>query len=260
MAERVVITGIGAVTPVGLDRETTWQALLAGRSGVGPLTAFDASGLSTRIAAQVTGFDPANVLEGKRLRRSARFTQFAVAAAREAVLDAALTVDASNSFRVAVVVNAAVAGFDTIEAATRSIDAGRRLSPYFVASSLTNMPALRDRHRPGRARTGHRQRPGLRERHVRAGRGPPAAAQRGRRRGDLRRHRRGDHRELLHRAGDDGRPVQAQRRARCGQPSVRRGAGRLRLRRGLRDHGAGDWPNTPPGAGPAATPRSRAGR
>lgn len=141
MAERVVITGIGAVTPVGLDRETTWQALLAGRSGVGPLTAFDASGLSTRIAAQVTGFDPANVLEGKRLRRSARFTQFAVAAAREAVLDAALTVDESNSSRVAVVVNAAVAGFDTIEAATRSIDAGRRLSPYFVASSLTNMPA-----------------------------------------------------------------------------------------------------------------------
>ncbi|MDT4995140.1 MAG: 3-oxoacyl-[acyl-carrier-protein] synthase [Actinoplanes sp.] len=141
MAERVVITGIGAVTPLGLDRETTWQALLAGRSGVAAITAFDASGLGTRIAAQVTGFDPANVLEGKRLRRSARFTQFAVAAAREAVLDAGLVIDGSNSARVAVVINAAVAGFDTIENATRSIVAGRRLSPYFVASSLTNMPA-----------------------------------------------------------------------------------------------------------------------
>jgi 3-oxoacyl-[acyl-carrier-protein] synthase II len=141
MAERVVITGIGAVTPLGLDRETTWQALLAGRSGVGPITAFDASGLPTQIAAQVTGFDPTTVLEGKRLRRSARFTQFAVAAAREAVLDAGLTVDASNSARVGVVINAAVAGFDTIESATRSIVDGKRLSPYFVASSLTNMPA-----------------------------------------------------------------------------------------------------------------------
>ena len=143
MTERVVITGIGAVTPVGLDRETTWQALLAGRSGVGAITAFDASGLSTRIAAQVTGFDPANVLQGKRLRRSARFTQFAVAAAREAVLDAELTIDPARSGRVGVVINAAVAGFDTIEAATRSVlePDFTRLSPYFVASSLTNMPA-----------------------------------------------------------------------------------------------------------------------
>jgi len=140
---RVVITGIGAVTPVGLDRETTWQALLAGRSGVGPITAFDASRLSTRIAAQVTGFDPAAVLEGKRLRRSARFTQFAVAAAREAVLDAELTIDPAASDRVGVVINAAVAGFDTIEAATRTLFAPEpgRVSPYFVASSLTNMPA-----------------------------------------------------------------------------------------------------------------------
>jgi 3-oxoacyl-[acyl-carrier-protein] synthase II len=141
--ERVVITGIGAVTPVGLDRETTWQALLAGRSGVTAITAFDASRLPVKVAAQVTGFDPRSILEGKRLRRSARFTQFAVAAAREAVLDAELTVDRADSGRVGVVINAAVAGFDTIEAATRLIVDGetRKLSPYFVASSLTNMPA-----------------------------------------------------------------------------------------------------------------------
>jgi 3-oxoacyl-[acyl-carrier-protein] synthase II len=141
--ERVVITGIGAVTPVGLDRETTWQALLAGRSGVAAITAFDASRLPTQVAAQVTGFDPSTVLQGKRLRRAARFTQFAVAAAREAVLDAELTIEPANAGRVGVVINAAVAGFDTIEAATRLLVAGdaRRLSPYFVASSLTNMPA-----------------------------------------------------------------------------------------------------------------------
>jgi 3-oxoacyl-[acyl-carrier-protein] synthase II len=102
-----------------------------------------------RIAAEVTGFDPAAVLDTKRLRRTARFTQFAIAAAREAVDHAGLLVDREETGqgvapgRVGVVVNAAVAGFDTVERATRSLldpDAGR-LSPYFVASSLTNMPA-----------------------------------------------------------------------------------------------------------------------
>ncbi|MEV4343030.1 beta-ketoacyl-ACP synthase II [Actinoplanes sp. NPDC049596] len=138
MAADVVITGIGAVTPVGNDRESTWSALLAGTSGVAPITSFDASPLPTRIAAEVKGFDPGAYLEGKRLRRSARFTQLAVAAAREAVADAELTLDPD---RTGVVINAAVAGFDTIERATRTMDDDRRLGPYFVASSLTNMPA-----------------------------------------------------------------------------------------------------------------------
>ncbi|MGH3439025.1 MAG: beta-ketoacyl-ACP synthase II [Sciscionella sp.] len=143
MASHVVLTGFGAISPVGNDRPTTWRRLVAGASGVGPITAFDAENLAVRIAAEVDGFDPASVLQGKRLRRSARFSQFAVAAAREAVADAGLVVDDGNADRVGVVVNAAVAGFDTVEAATRrmlDVDAGR-LSPYFVSSSLTNMPA-----------------------------------------------------------------------------------------------------------------------
>src|SRR6201986_2493668 len=99
MPEPVVITGIGAVTPVGLDRESTWSALLAGTSGVGPITQFDPGNLATKIAAEVKGFDPSTVLEGKRLRRSARFTQFAVKAAREAIADAGLapTADAGGA-------------------------------------------------------------------------------------------------------------------------------------------------------------------
>lgn len=155
----VVITGFGAITPVGNDRESTWQALLAGQSGVATITAFDSSELSVHIAAEVKGFDPSRVLTGKRLRRSARFTQLAVAAAREAALDAGLIpaeadrprderdkvdpVDGIDPHRVGVVINAAVAGFDTIEHATRQVlgDAPGRLSPYFVSSSLTNMPA-----------------------------------------------------------------------------------------------------------------------
>jgi 3-oxoacyl-[acyl-carrier-protein] synthase II len=144
---RIVITGIGAVTPLGNDRESTWRGLLDGRSGVAEITAFDSTDSPVRIAAEVKGFDPATVLEGKRLRRSARFTQLAVAAAREAVDDARLSIGEgpgqSAPDRVGVVVNAAVAGFDTVERATRQLVGGAasRLNPYFVSSSLTNMPA-----------------------------------------------------------------------------------------------------------------------
>jgi 3-oxoacyl-[acyl-carrier-protein] synthase II len=143
----VVITGIGAVTPAGIGREETWQNLLAGRSGVGPITAFDATGLATRIAAEVKGFDPRHYLDPKRVRRSARFSQFAVAAAREAVGDAKLEVgtdQGADATRIGVVVNAAVAGFDTVEAATRGLLAEPEPvvpNSYFVPSSLTNMPA-----------------------------------------------------------------------------------------------------------------------
>jgi 3-oxoacyl-[acyl-carrier-protein] synthase II len=137
--EQVVITGFGAITPVGNDRESTWQSLTAGNSGVGPITAFDASDLAVGIAAEVRDFDPAQYLDRRRLRRTARFAQFAVAAAREAVEDAGL--DIGSGADVGVVVNAAVAGFDTIEDAARRLVDGQALSPYFVPSSLTNMPA-----------------------------------------------------------------------------------------------------------------------
>lgn len=141
--DQVVVTGFGAITPLGLDRESTWDGLVAGRSGVGPISAFDASGLPVQIAAEVRDFDPATVLEGKRLRRSARFTQMAVSAAREAVEHAKLVLDAEDRARIGVVVNAAVAGFDTVEAATRTLlrPGGGKLHPHFVSSSLTNMPA-----------------------------------------------------------------------------------------------------------------------
>lgn len=140
----VVLTGFGAVTPVGNDRESTWRSLVEGRSGAGPITAFDASTLPVRIAAEVRGFDPASLLDRKRLRRTTRHTQLAIAATREAVADARLAIGdgGEDPARVGVVINAAVAGFSAVEAATRQLAAGdTRLSPYFVASSLTNMPA-----------------------------------------------------------------------------------------------------------------------
>jgi 3-oxoacyl-[acyl-carrier-protein] synthase II len=140
---QVVVTGFGAITPVGNDRETTWQALVKGVSGIDTITAFDPSGLPTRIAGEVKGFDPAALLDTKRVRRSARFSQLAIAAAREAVADAGLSLAGELADRTGVVVNCAVAGMGEIESATRKL-AGLepgRVSPYFVSSVIPNMAA-----------------------------------------------------------------------------------------------------------------------
>ena len=143
MIEPAVITGFGAITPVGNDRESTWQALLKGRSGVRAITAFDPSGFATRIAGQVTGFDASDFLDAKRFARTARFSQFAIAAAREAIADAGLVIGTDNAERIAVVVNCGVAGMGETEAAARHLASAApgRLSPYFVPSVIPNMAA-----------------------------------------------------------------------------------------------------------------------
>ncbi|HEY2278935.1 MAG TPA: beta-ketoacyl-ACP synthase II [Streptosporangiaceae bacterium] len=139
----MVVTGLGAVTPVGNDRESTWQALVKGISGVDTITAFDPSGLPTQIAGEVKNFDPAALLDTKRLRRSARFSQLAIAAGREAVADAGLVLDEDLKTRTGVVVNLAVAGMGEVEAATRQLAGPEpgRLSPYYVSSVIPNMAA-----------------------------------------------------------------------------------------------------------------------
>lgn len=153
MADRAgdpVITGIGALTPLGLDAPSTWQGLIEGRSGVGPITRFDASGLAVRIAAEVKGFDGEAVMGVKRARRSARMTQLAVAAAREAVRDAGLRTDGDDSAalgtdpeRVGVVVNSAVGGLPETEDSVELMHARgpRSVSAYYVPSMIANMPA-----------------------------------------------------------------------------------------------------------------------
>ena len=139
----VVVTGLGAVTPVGMSAPETWEALVRGRSGVGPITSFDASALPTRIAGEIHGFDPVALLGEKRARRTARFTQLAIAASREAVADAGLEIDPERSRDVGVVVNNAVAGVPETEDNVEALAAGgpRRVSPYYVASTIPNMPA-----------------------------------------------------------------------------------------------------------------------
>ncbi|QEC48707.1 beta-ketoacyl-ACP synthase II [Baekduia soli] len=137
-----VVTGLGALTPVGLDAARTWEALVAGRSGIAAVTCFDASRLPTRIAGEVTGFDPVAVLGEKRARRTARFSQLAIAAAREAVADAGLRI-ADAPDRVAVAVNTAVAGVPETQANVEGLVARgpREVSPFYVPTTIPNMPA-----------------------------------------------------------------------------------------------------------------------
>jgi 3-oxoacyl-[acyl-carrier-protein] synthase II len=143
-----VITGIGAVTPLGHDVPTSWRRLVAGDSGVAPITLFDASALPTRIAAEVKDFDAEALLGTKRARRSARFSQLAIIAAREAFADAGLQPGAgieqvADHERVGVVVNTAVTGIPETEANVNGLrDEGLRgVSAYYVPSMIPNMPA-----------------------------------------------------------------------------------------------------------------------
>ena len=139
---RVVVTGLGAVTPVGPDVPSTWGALREGVSGIASITLFDPSLLPTRIAGEVKGFDAAALLGAKEARRSSRHIQFAVAAAREAVVDSGLDVG-SISTDVGVCIGSGIGGIEVIEQATRTLDASgpRRVSAFAAATALVDMAA-----------------------------------------------------------------------------------------------------------------------
>jgi len=136
--KRVVITGLGLVTPLGHDVPTTWEALIAGRSGVGPITHFDASEYPARIAAEVKAFDPAALFGRREARRMDRFTQFAMVAAGQALEDSGLTVTDDNAHRVGAVIGSGVGGISAIlEQAEVLRERGpRRVSPFLVPMML----------------------------------------------------------------------------------------------------------------------------
>jgi 3-oxoacyl-[acyl-carrier-protein] synthase II len=137
---RVVITGLGAITPVGNDVNTMWANLVAGKSGVGPITHFDAAQFETRIAAEVKDFDPAALLGRRDARRMDRFTQFAVAATLQALEDSALKITPENSLRVGVVIGSGVGGIGTIVNEVHAMrDKGiSRVSPFLVPMMLSD--------------------------------------------------------------------------------------------------------------------------
>ncbi|KWX07484.1 3-oxoacyl-ACP synthase [Hydrogenibacillus schlegelii] len=141
MRRRVVITGLGVVTPIGNDVETFWNNLVAGRSGVGPITAFDASDFPTRIAAEVKGFDPEAYMDKKEARRVDRFIQFAGAATRMALEGAGLKITPDIAERVGVIIGSGIGGLATLEENTRALlERGpRRVSPFLVPMMIANM-------------------------------------------------------------------------------------------------------------------------
>jgi len=119
---RVVITGLGAVTPLGLDIPTIWQNLLAGRSGVGKITLFDTSNLEVHIGAEVKGFDPRSVMDNKEVRRTDRFTQFAMGSVRQAVADSGLNLDKLDKLRTGVVIGTGIGGVSSLIETARTVD------------------------------------------------------------------------------------------------------------------------------------------
>jgi 3-oxoacyl-[acyl-carrier-protein] synthase II len=136
---RVVVTGLGAVTPLGADVETTWMRLVAGESGAGPITAFDAGEHSVRIACEADAFDPANWLDKRNVRKLDRFTQFAVAAARMAEADSGIDV-ASEPDRVGASIATAQGGVASLAACCAQADS-MRIQPSLVTAFMPNMAA-----------------------------------------------------------------------------------------------------------------------
>ncbi len=142
---RVVITGVGLVTPVGLDPDSTWQALVAGESGAGPITQFDASDQDVRFACQVKAFDPEAYMDRKEVRRTDRFVQFALATAAQAVDASGIEepVAALDPERVGVIVGSGIGGLTTLEEQhVRMLDRGPgRVSPFFIPMFIADMAA-----------------------------------------------------------------------------------------------------------------------
>ena len=140
---RVVVTGLGIVSPVGNTVAQAWENLLKGATGVGPITRFDASALPTRIAAEVKGFNAADWMPLKETRRSDTFIHYGLAATKMALEDAGLAIDDSNAERIGVVVGSGIGGLPMIEDNIREMIAKgpRRISPFFVPGSIINMVA-----------------------------------------------------------------------------------------------------------------------
>jgi 3-oxoacyl-[acyl-carrier-protein] synthase II len=140
---RVVVTGMGFVTPIGLDQETVWSNLVEGVSGVGPITLFDTTGYSTRIAAEVKGFDPEQYMDRKSARHFGRYCQFALAASKQALADANLDPAEHDPDDVGVIVASGIGGMEEIEKShTALMERGiRRISPFTVPMMIADMAA-----------------------------------------------------------------------------------------------------------------------
>jgi 3-oxoacyl-[acyl-carrier-protein] synthase II len=142
MQEKIVITGMGTVNPLGLNVKETWENVIAGKTGVAPITLFDSRGadLNVHIAAEVKNFEPSNFMDAKEARRRDRFEQFAIAAAREAMNESGLQITESNAGRIGVIISSAIGGLTSLqEAILTNHEVGpRKVSPFFIPMLMAN--------------------------------------------------------------------------------------------------------------------------
>ena len=141
MSRRVVVTGIGLVSALGIGTKETWAGLLAGQSGVTRITKFDVSGYATQIAAEVKGFDPLAFIEKKDIKKMDLFIQYAVAASQFAMDDSGLQITAGNADNIGVYIGSGIGGFITIEREHEALLNGgpRKVSPFFIPSAIINL-------------------------------------------------------------------------------------------------------------------------
>jgi 3-oxoacyl-[acyl-carrier-protein] synthase II len=135
------VTGVGLLTPLGIGTEPSWEAVRAGKSGIGAITQFDPAAFSCRIAGEVKGFDPANYIEKKEIKKMGRFIQFAIAAAEFALTDSGLKVTPETAEQVGVYIGSGIGGFEVIEREHQTLlEFGpRRISPFFITATIVNL-------------------------------------------------------------------------------------------------------------------------
>ncbi|MCX7781129.1 MAG: beta-ketoacyl-ACP synthase II [Negativicutes bacterium] len=143
MKKRVVVTGIGAITPIGIGKHEYWNSLLAGKSGITKITRFDASAYATQIAGEVKGFDPGLYMDKKEAKRMDRFTQFAIAATKMALDDSGINLDNEDRSRIGTLIGTGIGGMDTLhDQYSVLFEKGPgRISPFFVPMMIGNMAA-----------------------------------------------------------------------------------------------------------------------
>jgi len=141
LSRRVVVTGVGLLTPLGIGTETSWEAIRSGKSGIGRITQFDASQFSCRIAGEVKGFDPANYIEKKEIKKMGRFIQFAIAAAECALSSSGYKVTPENAEQAGVYIGSGIGGFEVIEREHQTLleQGPRRISPFFIPATIVNL-------------------------------------------------------------------------------------------------------------------------
>ena len=143
MSRRVVVTGIGLVSPIGIGTAVNWQGLLAGRSGVARITHFDPSNFAAQVAGEVKGFDPLQFVEKKEVKKLDVFIQYGIAAAQFAMEDSGLVITPEKATRVGVYIASGIGGFATIEREHQALLEGgpRRISPFFIPAAIINLAA-----------------------------------------------------------------------------------------------------------------------